>query len=75
MLGLMPEHPEITFRRDALLMSINDRLGALLPPEVNAGADMAPLTTLYLDELLRFAAANAEDQEEALDEAERSRHG
>ncbi len=50
-------------RRDALLVSINERLGALLPAGTAAGADITPLSTLYLEELLFFNQANVEDVE------------
>lgn len=71
----MPEHPEITFRRDALLCSINDRLGAFVETR-GAGADIAQLTRAYLGELVEFAIANSEDVEADLDEArQKDRHG
>jgi hypothetical protein len=45
----------------------------LLPPGVEAGGDLPPLGTAWLAELGEFAAANAQDQEEALEEAQRRR--
>jgi hypothetical protein len=68
------QHPEIVFRTDALLMSINDRLGALLPPDRNAGCDLVPLSSVWVEELIRFGVAEAEDQDDALEESERERH-
>lgn len=47
----------MTFQRDALLRSINDRLGG------EAGEQIPPLTREYLAELLEFAIANHEDLE------------
>lgn len=58
------EHPEITFRRDALLMSINDRLGVLcyaLSGHTTAGAALEPLSTEWVTELQEFAQADLED--------------
>jgi hypothetical protein len=46
------------------LRSINDRLGALLPIHVEAGAAIEPLETDYLEELLRFSEADHEESEE-----------
>lgn len=59
---LTGEHPEITFRTDALLRSINDRLGALAAGH-GVGQDIPPLERTYLAELLEFAIANHEDLE------------
>lgn len=47
----------MTFQRDALLRSINDRLGG------SAGQEIPPLSREYLGELLEFAVANHEDLE------------
>ena len=79
----MHEYPEITFRRDALSCSINDRLGALLElftptdhPARAAGAWIAPLTRNYLGELVEFAVANCKDMETDLEDAlSRNREG
>lgn len=71
-LTLHAQHPEVTSRWDALLRSINERLGALLPPDVDAGGDLPPLGTAWLGELAAFAEANGEDTRDAIDE---SRHG
>lgn len=73
-LQLHHEHPEITLRRDALLCSINARLGALLP-EGDAGGDFEPLSTLYLEELILFNQANVEDVEEQVDAGRQSDGG
>jgi hypothetical protein len=56
-LTLTGEHPLVTFQKDALFRSINDRLGG------GAGQDIPPLTREYLAELLEFAIANHEDLE------------
>lgn len=62
------EHPEITFRRDALLCSINERMGQLLRLMQGyaveghvAGTDVAPLSGVWVEELVRFHAANVEE--------------
>jgi hypothetical protein len=82
-LHLQHEHPEITIRRDALLCSINDRLGALLllqgdekqwEQALDAGQEIAGLSTVYLEELILFNQANVEDVEEEA-ESLRSRDG
>ena len=67
-LTLTGEHPEVTFRQDALLRSINDRLGALVAREWSdpwplPGQEVPPLSREYLAELLEFAIANHEDLE------------
>ncbi len=65
------EHPEITFRRDALLLSINERLGVLcsaLSPGITAGADLEPLSTEWVTELQAFAEADLEDIEDGRQE-------
>jgi hypothetical protein len=62
------EHPEIIHRRDALLCSINDRLGALCRLEhQEAGEDFAPLSGAWLDEMIAFIAADASEREERKD--------
>ena len=51
-------HPELVERHDALLVSINDRLGALVTAlAAPAGQDIAPLGDSWLDDLLDVAAA------------------
>lgn len=50
------EHPEITIRKDALLCSINERLGALLGSRA-PGADLVPLGQAWLTELVLFQEA------------------
>jgi hypothetical protein len=59
--------PEITLRNDYLLSAILERLGLLLaglkiPDSVQ---DVAPLSLDYLEELLRFAHAKAQEIAEA----------
>jgi hypothetical protein len=55
------------FRTDALLRSINDRLGALCASGgcAGPGIDLPPLTTEWVDELMRFAEAEEEEIPEA----------
>ncbi len=59
-------HPEVIARTDALLVSINVRLGG------KPGHDIPPMDTYYLDELIALAEAKAQATEEAIEEA---RHG
>ena len=68
-------HPEVIHRHDALLCSINDRLGSLLTRmrTPSAGQDIAPMDTVYLDELLAIAEAKAIATEEAMEEARDAR--
>lgn len=71
------EYPHVTARRDALLWSMNCCLRALVArfcPGVEAGGEIDPLTDEWLSELGDLAAANAEDQEEALEGARRDDH-
>ena len=55
------QHPELTFRNDALLCSINERLGALLPAGAEAGEEFGPLGWDWLHELGPMAAVDAEE--------------
>ncbi len=68
-------HPERIARVDALLVSINDRLGAFCRQMScpSAGQDIAPMDTFYLDELIALAEAKARAQEEAIEEAKHGR--
>lgn len=68
-------HPEVIGRSDALLVSINDRIGALAarlscPP---AGFDIDLLPPDYLDELIALARAKAKATQEAIEEAKHGR--
>jgi hypothetical protein len=51
----------MVFRTDALLCSINARLGAMLGPEP-AGEDLPPLTGDWLEELLLFTEAEMDSE-------------
>lgn len=51
-------HPAVDLHLCALLESINERLGG------GQGADIAPLDTSYLDDLLALAEDEARRQEE-----------
>lgn len=62
-------HPEKLFREDALLCSINERLGALLPPGVMAGRDFGPLDGSFLSEVVEAARLEAEEIEDATSKA------
>jgi hypothetical protein len=63
------EHPEITIRKDALLSSINARLGRLIQGE-DPGVDLTPLSGAWISELYLFQEAELVALEEARDESE-----
>ena len=55
------EHPEITFRKDALLQSLNARLGTLLVQGgyEDPGHDLAPLGREWIADLLELKEADS----------------
>lgn len=53
------EHPEITFRKDALLCSINERLVG------DPGQDIEPLTGEWIHDLATLEMLEAQYQENA----------
>lgn len=69
------EHPEISIRRDALLWSINERLGALLPPGAAAGLDLTPLGNQFVAELLEVALIEQRERATALEALEAETDG
>jgi hypothetical protein len=81
-LHLTHELPDLTYRRDDLARSQNERLGALIDllapaghPARGAGADFDPLPLEYLGELMAYAEANAEDLEEQIANGRKKRQG
>lgn len=61
-------HPELVFRTDTLLRSINDRLGRLAGCE--SGTDVPPLTLDWLDDIASIQIADGTELEDARDEDE-----
>tara|TARA_Y100000310_G_C20612628_1_gene778844 strand:+ start:1339 stop:1584 length:246 start_codon:yes stop_codon:yes gene_type:complete len=68
-------HPEIVQRTDALLCSINDRLGKLVNliarDTCRSGESITPLTADYLDDIQQVLRKESEDYEQAQIEAAR----
>lgn len=63
-------HPETTFRHDAWLRLIAHRLGLIaraLSPEADIGEELVPLSTAFLEELLRYKIQDAKDLDELTD--------
>lgn len=62
-------HPELDFRADALLCSINERLGAIVRHFLAGptGDDFEPLSDAYLGDLLACAFYEAEEAPELPD--------
>lgn len=66
-------HPERIQRVDALLVSMNDRLGSIgaAVGAAPTGQDIIPMSNFYLEELIALAQDKAERIREATEEATR----
>jgi hypothetical protein len=66
------QHPELIERQDALLTSINDRLGALCTRLScqEAGRDFASLTDDWLRDLVDLAVLQTEERDELQGESD-----
>ncbi len=66
-MNLHHEYPHITARNDALLWSINERLGALLArlcPNADAGGSLDRLEDDWIAQVAEMAIVNKEDADE-----------
>ena len=62
-LAKLKQHPDIIQLQTTLLWSINARLGALLPTDIEAGLDFDEPNSQWLDDVVRIAVMESNESD------------